>query len=173
MGFPATLGFISTELLVDSAVDASPYVGIAVVAAAALNGIAVLRAYFMLFTGARHMSTVSLEIGPRERFAVLTLTALILGGGLYPQPGVLTRQRAAEEILNEREANLGAAGRTPKAKTVRTRRATARTIDEPALATDGLRAPLRAYPRTGGDCPSFAQSSEQNGTVPLSETVLG
>ncbi len=140
VGFPATLGFISTELLVDSAVDASPYVGIAVVAAAALNGIAVLRAYFMLFTGARHMSTVSLEIGPRERFAVLTLTALILGGGLYPQPGVLTRQRAAEEILNEREANLGAAGRTPKAKTVRTRRATARAIDEPALATDGLRA---------------------------------
>jgi hypothetical protein len=32
---------------------------------------------------------------------------------------------------------------------------------------------FRAYPRTGGDCPDFAQSAEQNGTVPLSETVLG
>ena len=32
---------------------------------------------------------------------------------------------------------------------------------------------LRAYPRTGGDCPGFAQSAEQNGTVPLSEAVLG
>ena len=51
VGFPGTLGFISTELLVDSAVEASPYVGIAVVAAAALNGIAVVRAYFLLFTG--------------------------------------------------------------------------------------------------------------------------
>ena len=57
VGFPGTLGFISTELLVDSAVEANPYVGIVVVAAAALNGIAVMRAYFLLFTGARHVST--------------------------------------------------------------------------------------------------------------------
>jgi len=102
VGFPGTLGFISTELLVDSAVDVSPSVGIAVVAAAALNGIAVLRAYFYLFTGARHVSTVSLGIGLRERVAVLTLAALILGGGLFPQPGVSTRERAAEEILQDR-----------------------------------------------------------------------
>ena len=34
VGFPGTLGFISTELLVDSAVEANPSVGIAVVAAA-------------------------------------------------------------------------------------------------------------------------------------------
>ena len=52
VGFPGTLGFISTELLVDSAVEASPYVGVAVVAAAAVNGIAVVRAYLLLFTGA-------------------------------------------------------------------------------------------------------------------------
>ena len=88
VGFPGTLGFISTELLVDSAVEVNPYVGIVVVAAAALNGIAVVRAYFLLFTGARHVSTVSLGIGLRERIAVLTLSALILGGGLFPQPGV-------------------------------------------------------------------------------------
>src|SRR3974377_68101 len=35
VGFPGTLGFISTELLVDSAVEVSPYVGVAVVAAGA------------------------------------------------------------------------------------------------------------------------------------------
>lgn len=52
VGFPGTLGFISTELLVDSAVEVSPYVGIAVVTAAALNGIAVVRAYLLIFTGA-------------------------------------------------------------------------------------------------------------------------
>jgi NADH-quinone oxidoreductase subunit M len=102
VGFPGTLGFISTELLVDSAVEASPYVGIGVVAAGALNGIAVVRAYFMLFTGARHVSTVSLGIGLRERIAVLTLSALVLGGGIFPQPGVATRLRAAEEILDVR-----------------------------------------------------------------------
>jgi hypothetical protein len=32
---------------------------------------------------------------------------------------------------------------------------------------------VRAYPKTAGDCPNFAQSSEQNGTVPFSEAVLG
>jgi NADH-quinone oxidoreductase subunit M len=104
VGFPGTIGFISTELLVDSAVEASPYVGILVVATAALNGIAVMRAYFLIFTGARHVSTVSVSLGSssRERFAVLTLSALILGGGLFPQPGVSSRQRAAQEILEDR-----------------------------------------------------------------------
>ena len=106
VGFPGTLGFISTELLVDSAVEANPYIGIAVVTAAALNGIAVVRAYFLLFTGVRHESTVSLKVGLRERIAVLTLSALILGGGLFPQPGVFSRQRAAEEILKERRERL-------------------------------------------------------------------
>jgi NADH-quinone oxidoreductase subunit M len=106
VGFPGTLGFISIELLVDSAVEASPYVGIIVIAAGALNGIAVLRAYFLLFTGARHVSTVSLRIGLRERVAVLSLSALILGGGLFPQLGVTTRQRAADEILQDRRKRL-------------------------------------------------------------------
>jgi NADH-quinone oxidoreductase subunit M len=104
VGFPGTLGFISADLLVDGAVAASPWIGFAVTVAAALNGIAVLRAYFLLFTGARHVTTVSLNIGQRERLAVLALAALILGGGLFPQPGVTTRRHAAEAILKEREA---------------------------------------------------------------------
>jgi NADH-quinone oxidoreductase subunit M len=103
VGFPGTLGFLATDILVDGAVEASPYVGLGVVLAAAINGIAVVRAYFMLFTGARHASTVPLNVGLRERFAVLALTALILGGGLFPQPGVASRHRAAEEILAQRE----------------------------------------------------------------------
>ena len=102
VGFPGTLGFISTDLLVNSAVEVNPMIGVAVVAAAALNGIAVVRAYLHLFTGGRHVSTVALGIGPRERAAVLILAAMILGGGLFPQPGVTTRERAAEEILEER-----------------------------------------------------------------------
>ena len=107
VGFPGTLGFISTELLVDSAVEENPFVGVCVVTAGALNGIALLRAYFRLFTGARHHSTVSLGLGTRERVAVLTLSALILGGGLLPQPGVSTRQRAAEEALREHNRRSG------------------------------------------------------------------
>ncbi len=104
VGFPGTLGFISTDLLVDSAVEVNPTLGIVVVAAAALNGIAVVRAYLHLFTGARHVSTIWLGIGTRERIAVLTLTAMMLLGGLFPQPGVTTRQRAAEAILEDRRS---------------------------------------------------------------------
>jgi NADH-quinone oxidoreductase subunit M len=103
VGFPATVGFISTELLVDSAVEYSAPVCVAVLSATALNGIAVVRAYLLLFTGARHVSSVSLEIGVREQIAVLTLAALILGGGLFPQPGVSSRYEAAEQILERRE----------------------------------------------------------------------
>jgi NADH-quinone oxidoreductase subunit M len=102
VGFPGTLGFVGTELVVEGAVQASPYVGLAVVVAAAINGIAVVRAYFLLFTGTRRASTVSLNIAPRERFAVLTLAALILGGGIIPQPGVSSRHRAALDILKHR-----------------------------------------------------------------------
>jgi len=104
VGFPGTLGFVSTDLIVDGAVEANLYVGLAVVLATALNGIAVVRAYFLLFTGARHSSTVSLRVGPRERFAILALSALLLGGGLIPQPGVHSRHLAAEQLLQEREA---------------------------------------------------------------------
>lgn len=103
VGFPATVGFISTELLVDSAVEYNSLLCVAVTAATALNGIAVVRAYLLLFTGARHISAVSLEIGIRERIAVLTLAALILGGGLFPQPGISSRYEAAEQILQRRE----------------------------------------------------------------------
>src|SRR5262249_43911914 len=103
VGFPGTLGFVAAELLVDGAVQASPWVGLTVVLVAAINGTAVVRAYFRLFTGARHASTVSLNIGLRERFAVLTLAALILGGGILPQRGISSRHRAAVEVLQYRE----------------------------------------------------------------------
>jgi NADH-quinone oxidoreductase subunit M len=109
VGFPGTLGFVAAELLVDGAVKASPYVGLAVVLAAALNGIAIVRAYFQLFTGTRPVSTVSLAVGPREQAAVLTLTVLVLGGGLFPQLGVSSRHHAAEKILRQREEHFGMA----------------------------------------------------------------
>ena len=104
VGFPGTFGFVGTEMLVDGAVEVFPYVGVAVVIATALNGIAVVHAYFRLFTGTRHTSLVSLGIGRREKFAVITLTALIFIGGLFPQYNVASRHRAANRILRERAA---------------------------------------------------------------------
>lgn len=102
VGFPGTFGFVGTELLVDGAVEAYPYVGIAVVAAAALNGIAVVKTYFRLFTGRLYPSSMPLMIRMRERYSVLALAALILVGGTIPQPWVQSRYEAAAAILSAR-----------------------------------------------------------------------
>ena len=102
VGFPGTIGFLGAELLVDSAVETYPHVGVMVALATALNGIAIVKAYFILFTGKRKVVSVPLHVGWREKVAVLTLTTLIIGGGLYPQPGVASRHQAAEQILSHR-----------------------------------------------------------------------
>jgi NADH-quinone oxidoreductase subunit M len=103
IGFPGTVGFIGAELLVQGAVGVYPYVGTLVVLAAALNSIAVLHAYFRLFAGTEHTASISLKARLSERIAVLTLSALILGGGLVPQPGVSSRYHAASEIISRRQ----------------------------------------------------------------------
>lgn len=102
IGFPGTIGFIGTELLVEGAVDAGPLVATLVVVAAALNGIAILKAYFRLFTGTRHVTAVPLDARWHERLAVLVLSALILAGGIFPQPGIASRYDAATELLKRR-----------------------------------------------------------------------
>jgi NADH-quinone oxidoreductase subunit M len=107
VGFPGTIGFVGAELLVEGVVRASPLVGVVVVIAAALNGLAVLHAYFRVFTGARHAASIDLHSRPPERIAVLLLSVLILGGGLYPQPGIDSRYHAAVELVEARRKSLG------------------------------------------------------------------
>ncbi|WP_299468537.1 proton-conducting transporter membrane subunit, partial [uncultured Gimesia sp.] len=102
IGFPGTVGFIGTELLVEGAIEVYPLVGTAVVIAAALNSIAILQAYFRVFTGARHIASISLRARTSEHVAILILVVLILGGGLYPQPGVTSRHHAAMELIRLR-----------------------------------------------------------------------
>ncbi len=67
VGFPGTIGFVGMELLVDGAVESYPLVGATVVIAAALNGIAIVRIYFLMFTGTRYVSSVPLGIGRRSK----------------------------------------------------------------------------------------------------------
>ncbi|MFN9719480.1 MAG: proton-conducting transporter membrane subunit [Planctomycetota bacterium] len=104
IGFPGTIGFVGMELLIEGAVDVYPMVGLAVVVAAALNSVAILRAYFRIFTGVRFHTTVQLRSRGSERFAVLILSGLVLGGGLWPQPGVASRYHAADALMKLRES---------------------------------------------------------------------
>jgi NADH-quinone oxidoreductase subunit M len=108
VGFPGTMGYVGAELLVDGAVETYPLVGVAVVIAAALNGIAVVHAYFVLFTGTRHVSSISLGMGRREKVAMLTIVVLLLAGGIVPQLNIASRHHAAEELLRQRSPALQA-----------------------------------------------------------------
>lgn len=103
VGFPGTVGFAGIELIVEGAVEVFPYVGAAVVIAAALNGIAILRVYFRLFTGTDYQTTFSMKARWPEKVAVLTLSFLIIAGGVFPQPGVQSRYHAAKEIMSRRD----------------------------------------------------------------------
>jgi NADH-quinone oxidoreductase subunit M len=107
VGFPGTVGFAGIELIVEGAVEVYPYVGALVVIASALNGIAILRVYFRLFTGAEYQTTFSMKARWPEKVAILVISFLILGGGVYPQPGVQSRYHAAKEIMSRREVSSG------------------------------------------------------------------
>lgn len=102
VGFPGMAGFVGAELLVDGVVEAYPLVGVTVVIAAALAGIAIVKAYFFLFTGPCHQSSIPLHSRPRLRWSMLILVALVLLGGVFPQPGVKSRFEAATELLHLR-----------------------------------------------------------------------
>jgi len=102
VGFPGTLGFVGSEALVEGAVEQSPWVGVAVILATACNGITVMRAYLLLFCGARAAGGEAQRLRPRERAAFLGLVALLLAGGLFPGPLLASRHHAAESILRVR-----------------------------------------------------------------------
>ncbi len=105
IGFPMTIGFVGMELLIEGAVDVYPLVGTMVVIAAALNSIAVLLAYFHIFTGRHNPTLIPMSARPAERIAVWMLSVLILGGGLFPQPGVESRYHAAMKLTRQRQNN--------------------------------------------------------------------
>ena len=113
VGFPCTIGFISTELLVDGAVEVSSYVGIAVITRRCAQRHSRDAGLFLTL----HRSTTYIDcfVGdrPERTDRGPDPLLLILAGGLYPQPGVTSRERAAEAILQER--SFGQAAPSPVA----------------------------------------------------------
>ncbi|MDE3154533.1 MAG: hypothetical protein KGN76_05485, partial [Acidobacteriota bacterium] len=108
-GFPGTLGFVGQELLVGGAVDAFPVMGFAVVIAAALTGLAVLRMYFSLFTGrpvARLHPEIRLGLTRGEAWTFVGLALVLIGFGLAPRPLVDSRFAVADEVLHARQMQV-------------------------------------------------------------------
>ena len=102
-GFPGTLGFVGQEMLIVGAIARFPVLGLLVVAASALTGLAVLRMYFSLFCGRRDTG-VRLGLLRREAVAFGLVATMLVVTGLLPGPIVASRLEAAETILAQRRA---------------------------------------------------------------------
>lgn len=103
VGFPGTFGFFASELLIDAAVHVYPVIGLIILLATALNGIAVFQVFLRVFTGVKRDTSVSIGSQPSERIAILIMSILILGGGLIPQPAIASRFLAAEHLFEQQE----------------------------------------------------------------------
>jgi NADH-quinone oxidoreductase subunit M len=100
-GFPGTLGFIGQEMLIDGAVRDFPTMGFLTIGASALTGLAVLRMYFSLFCGAPG-GVPGLGLRRREAVAFGFVATLLVAGGLLPGDIVRSRERASEELMQQR-----------------------------------------------------------------------
>ncbi|MBZ0272395.1 hypothetical protein K8I61_10185 [bacterium] len=98
VGFPGTLGFVGTELLVADAVTTRPGLGMAIVVATVLNGLAVVRMYFRLFCGERVPVNPRLALRRREDLGFMALVFALALLGLWPQPILASRVKAAHVV---------------------------------------------------------------------------
>lgn len=106
VGFPGTMSFIGMELLFEGAVAHYPYIGVAVAIASALNGIAIMKAYFHLFTGATRKDSLPMNRLPSEYFGGLALIVILILGGLAPGSWVRSRFNAAEKYLQRLDHSI-------------------------------------------------------------------
>jgi NADH-quinone oxidoreductase subunit M len=96
VGLPLTIGFVAEDLLVQGSVDEFPVLAFALILATALNGVSVMRAFFMLFSGsAKHIGESDLT--KREAGTLTLVMAVLLLAGLFPAGTV----RRLEHVTGE------------------------------------------------------------------------
>ena len=96
VGLPLTIGFVAEDLLVQGSVDEFPVLAFALILATALNGVSVMRAFFMLFSGsAEHIGESDLT--KREAGTLTLVMAMLLLAGLFPAGTV----RRLEHVTGE------------------------------------------------------------------------
>lgn len=88
VGLPGTFGFIAEDLLVQGSVHEFPVLAFALIVATAINGITVMRAFFMLFMGTREHAGEQ-DLVRRERLILSLVLASLIGFGIWP--GVVVR----------------------------------------------------------------------------------
>jgi NADH-quinone oxidoreductase subunit M len=99
VGFPGTLAFCAEDLLLHGAVEAHRDLSAGIAIATALNAINIVLLYASTFLGKARVSHVR-DLFPREAYALLVLSALVVGAGLLPSPVVSERARAAASFVS-------------------------------------------------------------------------
>lgn len=102
VGFPGTIGFVPMELLISGSVDQGLGVSVTLAFAAMFNAIAIMRAYFALFTGKRPTTSVSLQITSTERIGITLIVLVVFLGGWFSPGVVASRHRVADNLLLQR-----------------------------------------------------------------------
>jgi len=97
IGLPGTLAFVAEDLVFHATLEARPWVGVVMVLATAINGIAVLRIAFRLF-GGRTRRTGEGDLTRRERFVLGLVGAVLVTLGLVPQPVLVPTMEAFEHL---------------------------------------------------------------------------
>lgn len=97
VGIPGTLAFVAEDLVFHATLEARPWVGVAMVLATAINGIAVLRIAFRLF-GGRARRTGEGDLTRRERTVLGLVGATLVILGLVPQPVLAPALHALEHL---------------------------------------------------------------------------
>lgn len=95
VGLPGTVGFIAEDLLVEGTVEAFPLLAMVIVLTTAINGIAVLRIFFGVFTGSRQ-HTGEQDMLPRERWMSSAVMALLIVLGLAP--GIVSKALSTPQL---------------------------------------------------------------------------
>jgi NADH-quinone oxidoreductase subunit M len=98
IGLPGTLAFVAEDLVFHATLEARPWVGVVMVLATAINGIAVLRIAFRLF-GGRTRRTGEGDLTRRERFVLGLVGAVLVTLGLVPQPVLAPTMEAFEHLV--------------------------------------------------------------------------
>ncbi|MEY3660068.1 MAG: NAD(P)H-quinone oxidoreductase chain 4 1 [Pseudomonadota bacterium] len=105
VGFPGTVGFVPMELLFGGSFEEGLLSSAAIAVATMLNGIALLRAYFALFTGKRPQTSIVLTTTWRERIGIVLITLAVFGGAWLTPSVVASRHTTAEQLLGTTPAH--------------------------------------------------------------------
>jgi NADH-quinone oxidoreductase subunit M len=99
VGFPGTIGFVPMELLVSGSIERSLWTPAALAVVAMMNAIAIMRAYFALFTGRSPATSISLRATLPERAGIVIISMLVFLGGWFSPSVVESRHRTANRLL--------------------------------------------------------------------------